>query len=893
MVIAQRFGFLLLAMFTTGLLRAGPISQEEAMAQAAEWLRGHPIMTSHTLDGAEIETVRGDSGYAVFAVHLEGGGYLLLHSDDRLPLVIAFSASSPLDLRAFRGNVLRTFVMRLIEDAAKTLASAESARLAIGEPLAMPMSDILIEPLLETSWNQNHPFNLLAPEDPGGDESYGFRVPIGCVATALSQVTNFHRWPIHGKGSHHYTDDVGSFTGPHSAAFSDPYDWDNMQTVYSSSGDNPAAAEAAIGELVYELAVAAEAQYESDGTSADTRFAANQLNQYFYYETPSASDDPATMEARLVEDLQAGLPSIVTIPGHAVVADGLLVSGGSTTYHIRYGWGGSNDGWFSATGIPGGAMDEVISSLRPLLMPFPENPSLVRDSADDSPLAWILPRHRESEASALQYYYQEEETGPWTSDASGFGLAEVTSWSLASARTGDGWYAGPTNTASLVLRESFVPQESSTLSVWSKCQLVDGTFSIAVSSDDGDTFTTVYEDSSTYEHAFVQRNIPLGDYAGETIRIRFRHRFASGSYYPNGGVWLDDLSINDAAWTSWVPTGEPVPLSVSRFTSSTQVTDHADDWTGFEVTSTSDFKDWQLADDGGASVFYKEPGGYSNHAYHLTSTAPFTVTEDMRLAIRARYQFATDGMRLLVSTDRSTFTAIASITGANAPWHEMHVGLDDYVGQDLYLRIEYTVGNYYESGGLWIDWVGLQTVTNPELEGQPLHLSTPPALPVGEHLLAARILDNADNPHPLSPPMNLTITGSDAVTSSGVPHAWLVEQGWVSAGAEAAVFEAAAASDPLGKGYPLATDYFAGTDSQDPGSRFQVEQISHNASTTLLSWTGMAGRRYEVLSSATLSPPNWQVVSSHDAVSDLQPLSASVPHGPVPTFWAIRVQLIE
>ncbi len=65
-----------------------------------------------------------------------------------------------------------------------------------------------------------------------------------------------------------------------------------MLSAYDAFSQNPEASEAAISELMYELGVAVEA------------------------------------------DLRAGFPCVVTIPNHAIVADGLMVDGG-VSYHIN------------------------------------------------------------------------------------------------------------------------------------------------------------------------------------------------------------------------------------------------------------------------------------------------------------------------------------------------------------------------------------------------------------------------------------------------------------------------------------------------------------------------------------------------------------------------------
>ena len=69
---------------------------------------------------------------------------------------------------------------------------------------------------------------------------------------------------------------------------------------------------------------------------------------------------------------------------------------------------------------------------------------------------------------------------------------------------------------------------------------------VEVSDDDGASWSTVYSQSGTGspgETSFHERVVPLGAYAGSTVRIRFSFRFAGGSYYPStsdGVGWFVD-----------------------------------------------------------------------------------------------------------------------------------------------------------------------------------------------------------------------------------------------------------------------------------------------------------------------------------------------------------------
>ncbi len=215
-----------------------PLTEREALDRLSIWMDGHPVMGS--LAGSTIaSTVRfpenGDA-YSVYVVAFSPVGYAVLNSDDRLPLTVAFSASSSVNLADLPDNAFRAALLTHAEKALQALRGMDAAaapdlsyrRAASRGPLSIEQYG----PFLTTTWNQCNPYNLLCPDDPNGSDYYGHRVPAGCTPAAYAQVLYYHRWPLYGQGTHSYTDNSGSITGTHTADFSTPFGWAAMQTVY-------------------------------------------------------------------------------------------------------------------------------------------------------------------------------------------------------------------------------------------------------------------------------------------------------------------------------------------------------------------------------------------------------------------------------------------------------------------------------------------------------------------------------------------------------------------------------------------------------------------------------------------------------------------------------------
>ena len=685
-----------------------PMPQEVAVGRGREWMAGNPVMAAaagRAVASVEVFPSLG-TGYSVYVVGLAPGGYLVLNSDDRLPLVVSFSVDSGVDLSDVPDNAFRAMLLRHVERVEAELARPPSVQAAAAAaPLAVTE---LHGPFLETSWNQCNPYNKLCPDNPApaGTEYYAFRAAVGCVPTAYAQILAFHRWPLHGEGSRSYTDSAGFITGTHSADFSDAYDWGNMLPSYDPWSSNPEAAEDAVAELMYELGVAVEADYEPTGTSSSPRSLGERLEDYFYFDpfqwNCSTNDLMAPMEA----DLRAGLPCVVSIPGHAIVADGLMVDGGTTTYHFDYGWGGSNNGWANADLLETGA-----TALRPRLMAFPQSNSVVVAEGEDAEVRWILPKRLAGEVGKLAVY-----------------------------------------------------------------------------------------------------------------------RFESGS---------------------WQPFAEDTDLLSRRYSKVETLWDDCSDFSEFEVTSTSPVMDWTTSTTSGvANCFYKPAGGYSNRKYHLTSTSTITPSAWTRLVLHAKYKLAIDRFRVLLSTDRSTFTEVWSAAGS-VDWRDVKIDISGYAGQSVYVRLEYVPDNYYTDGGIWVDSVGTLEVANPELEGQPVHYTLLGNLPEGEYALAAKLVDSNLVEHALGPQFILEVVGDGDADGDGMPTEWEIRYGLDPSIDDSGL-------DPDGDGYSNLEEYVCVTVPTNAASCWLLESGAAN----LPAFYATEGRLYTIEFRAGLASGSWMPLAS-------------------------------
>ena len=612
----------LLALACAAKTVAAPISSEEAVGRARAWMQGHPIMgVAATRAVQSVTAFPADTPpECVHVVELSQGGYLVLAADDRLAPVIAFDAVSAVNLEDRPDNAFRAFLLHYAEELPAKLDALPDVPFKT-HPFVLLSTPAQYGPYTETGWTQWHPYNLYCPAG-GVLNGYQGRVPVGCTPVTWAQVMGYHRWPLHGQGTHTYTDSSGLVTGTHSVDFSEPIAWDNMLNVYNSSVSPYQQGQEDIAALMYKLGVAADINYEGDGSAASILTLGNRVRDHLFFDTFTyfSSATPAFYTA-MNDDLCAGYPCIVGIPGHAVVVDGLLADGVSENYHINYGWAGNNDGWFTGGSVPGGAIQYGVTRIRPRLFAIPCGETVAATNGTPFTFEWVLPRRRSHEALAIHVQRLDKSTGTWVNFAQDFAL------------------------------NAYRCEKTSTML------------------DDFEDLTTFFQ--------------PDG---------------------PGTGVWLV-TSVDDVPNCAYL-----------------------------DVSSTGGFK-----------------------TRMLRSMATITPSVDSVLAIRWKRYIASPMHVEVSASSAGPWTQIASFND-RAPWQTEYVPLDAYAGQPIYLRINPLNSLAYSDGGIWIDFIALLDVTNPQYEKQPVHHTELTTSLVGSHTLRAVVEDFNHVMHDPGPEFTLVVS---------------------------------------------------------------------------------------------------------------------------------------
>lgn len=287
--------------------------------------------------------------YYVFA-NGEDKGFTIVSGDDRMPEVVGYSAQGTYDPDHLPANYVdfmkayQETVEALLKGDAQVSGGLAEAR----QWRAERAGTAAVAPLLGgIKWNQMEPYNNRCPLY---DETN--RSVTGCVATAMAQVMMYHQYPKALKATiEAYTTQSYGIQIPaiNSGA---TYDWDNMLPDYSKSGYSSAQADA-VAKLMYHCGAAVNMNY---GPSSGANVTPAILATYFGYDADLMQDLTRTCFSlqqwmKLIDnELKAKRPILYSGKssdgGHEFVCDG---SDGKGLYHINWGWGGYQDGYFDLT----------------------------------------------------------------------------------------------------------------------------------------------------------------------------------------------------------------------------------------------------------------------------------------------------------------------------------------------------------------------------------------------------------------------------------------------------------------------------------------------------------------------------------------------------------------
>ncbi len=326
---------------------ANPVGKERARQVATTFLNNNGARSS------ELSNVSAAAGFDNVYVFTTENSFVLVAADDRVQPILGYSLNGKFDTENIPDN-MRAWVEEY-SDAIhyaidhQTRASDEVTRqwadLEMG--VNATRTEVVVEPLIETQWDQRSPYNNLCPSG----------TVTGCVATAMAQVMKYWNYPSHGIGTHKYTWSGQTLSADFGAT---DYDWSNMTNTYGSSSTT--AQRQAVAILMYHCGVSVNMNY-GPSSGASTAKVANALKAYFNY-SPTLEHRYRSSYSQeewinmLKEDLNLHHPiqyhGTGSGGGHSFVCDGY---NSDNYFHFNWGWSGNCDAYYTINNLnpgPGG-----------------------------------------------------------------------------------------------------------------------------------------------------------------------------------------------------------------------------------------------------------------------------------------------------------------------------------------------------------------------------------------------------------------------------------------------------------------------------------------------------------------------------------------------------------
>jgi hypothetical protein len=319
-------------------LVASPISSTQAQATAEIFLNSNHLAGT-SLNPAKVSSrlakslAKADKPFYIF--NREGGGFVIVSGDDRLPQVLGYSLTGSIDVNDLPSQLDQLLAINA-DIVANDINVSGTKATAAGTPIVSPL-------LGDITWSQGYPFNEMCPTT---SSSHYY---VGCVATAATQIMRYYNYPTIGSGSKSYTWNSQTLSADFGAT---TYDWANMPAIIP---DAPTDAQvAALSTLAYHFGVAVEMEYMDGGSGAYTMLVPTALRDYFGYDSSvrmHSRDYYDTNEwmTMIKTELNAGHPVYYSATsedlsgGHAFVCDGY---DDADYVHINWGWNGSSNGYY-------------------------------------------------------------------------------------------------------------------------------------------------------------------------------------------------------------------------------------------------------------------------------------------------------------------------------------------------------------------------------------------------------------------------------------------------------------------------------------------------------------------------------------------------------------------
>jgi len=359
-----------ICIFFVGFARTQEIPYNDLSHAAQQFMRIHDQEAD--LRGAD-PLVSEENQPVGFVFRFEPTGFVITTTSRMIRPVYGYSITNDFNLSEQEWQMIQTIFTRdLQQRIAQSDRLPESAQRAIAVEWEEFLSgDLVMTPFqqwppdgttssggwIETNWTQSAPYNTMCPIDLNA----GARSIVGCPATAMAQVLNYHQtlngtnlndgddyYHSYGSGNQYWIDDDYDARG--FPSFDSLNTWLNsMDYAYQTQLPVTTQMKAA---LSFACGVAAHQVYSASmsGTFGIDQ-AWNSFQRFGFPDSRLIFPEDTNLNNEIAENIKVALPvqlGLLVAPpgggGHNVVVDGYNTD---EYYHFNFGWGGSSNGWYT------------------------------------------------------------------------------------------------------------------------------------------------------------------------------------------------------------------------------------------------------------------------------------------------------------------------------------------------------------------------------------------------------------------------------------------------------------------------------------------------------------------------------------------------------------------
>lgn len=310
---------------------------------------------------ATITEVREGNTVCMYVCNFKPEGWALIAADDAMSPLLGYSATGtfvvndlPINLEAWMDSH-KAFVCELkdaVRKSGKAYRNTDWDRMLDAEqmkPSAATRASGSVSPLIEVHWNQNGAYNAYCPSDNDG------RALVGCVAVGMAQAMSVPQYPERPVGYAQYNHDkYGSLFVNYDKE--PDYNWADIMSGANNKDE--------VARLLYHCGISVSMDYGVSGSGAISSKVASALLKYFsypqsvkHYSRGSIPDEE--YKKILLDEISHGRAVVYHgydskgNYGHCFNLDG---TDGANFFHVNWGWGGSNDGFFPIDGLKDNTM---------------------------------------------------------------------------------------------------------------------------------------------------------------------------------------------------------------------------------------------------------------------------------------------------------------------------------------------------------------------------------------------------------------------------------------------------------------------------------------------------------------------------------------------------------